>query len=207
MMPVDAALAMSLGRVLRDPHRRADDMGMPASIYYSAEMVRALPEDGKRYESAHGELLVTPAPSAAHQFACKQLVVLLDQYLRLHPVGEVLASPADISWAPDVLVQPDVFVVRADEARTFDWTAMRHLLLAIEVLSPSTGRADRFTKRRVYQEYGVPCYWVVDIEGRAVEVWTPAAAFPVVERERVIWRPEASGEPLEIAVADILPPA
>jgi len=34
---------------------------MAVPLYYSAEMVRALPEDRKRYETVHGELLVTPA--------------------------------------------------------------------------------------------------------------------------------------------------
>jgi len=40
-------------------------MGMAAPVYYSAEMVRNLPDDGKRYETVHGELLVTPAPLGA----------------------------------------------------------------------------------------------------------------------------------------------
>jgi len=34
-------------------------------------------------------------------------------------VGFVFSPPADISWSPDVLVQPDVFIVRLDEARTW----------------------------------------------------------------------------------------
>ena len=42
-------------------------MGMVAPVYYTADMVRALPDDGKRYETVHGELLVTPAPRAWHQ--------------------------------------------------------------------------------------------------------------------------------------------
>jgi hypothetical protein len=37
-------------------------MGMVAPIYYTADMVRALPDDGNRYEAVYGELLVTPAP-------------------------------------------------------------------------------------------------------------------------------------------------
>ena len=181
-------------------------MGMAAPVYYSADMVRALPDDGKRYETVHGELLVTPAPRHVHQYVVGELFVRLHAYLRRYPVGMAVMSPADISWAPDVLVQPDVFVVRADEAWTFEWTAMKHLLLAIEVLSPSTGRADRFTKRRAYQQYGVTAYWVVDIEARAIEVWTPEATFPVVERERVVWRPEGAAEPLAVRIEEILPP-
>ena len=37
-------------------------MGMAAPIYYTADMVRALPEDRNRYEVVYGELVVTPAP-------------------------------------------------------------------------------------------------------------------------------------------------
>jgi Uma2 family endonuclease len=42
-------------------------MGMVAPVYYTADMVRALPEDGNRYEVVYGELLVTPATQLWHQ--------------------------------------------------------------------------------------------------------------------------------------------
>lgn len=42
-------------------------MGLAAPVYYTAEMVRALPDDGNRYETVHGELLVAPAPRLWHQ--------------------------------------------------------------------------------------------------------------------------------------------
>ena len=64
----------------------------------------------------------------------------------------MLASPADISWSDDTLVQPDVLVADLEEVRTLDWAKVKTLLLVIEVLSPSTARYDRFTKRRLYQE-------------------------------------------------------
>ncbi len=180
-------------------------MGMAAPNYFTADMVRALPDDGNRYETVHGELLVTPAPRLPHQFVITQLVVRLHAYLERYPVGDVLTSPADISWAPDVLVQPDVFVAVRDETRTWDWKHVKTLSLAIEVLSPSTQRHDRFAKRRAYQEYGVACYWIIDIESRAVEVWTPEATFPVVERERLVWHPTGAPDPLLIPLPDVLP--
>ena len=129
-------------------------MGMVAPVYYSAEMVRALPDDGKRYETVHGELLVTPAPTAWHQEIIDRLRDQLKPFIKKHSVGHLFSAPADISWGPDVLVQPDLFVVPLDQARTFDWSQMQDLLLSIEVLSPSTSRYDRFTKRRLYQEVG-----------------------------------------------------
>jgi Uma2 family endonuclease len=84
-------------------------------------------------------------------------------------------APADISWGRDVLLQPDVFVVPVEQARALDWKAIRDLLLVAEVLSPSTPRPDRFTKRRRYQEARVPLYWIVDGDARQVEVWRSAA--------------------------------
>lgn len=96
-------------------------MGMAAPIYYTADMVRALPDDGNRYEVVYGELLVTPAPRPWHEIVQRRLMYALETYLRVHPVGEVLGSRADISWSPDTLVSPDVFVVPLDQVRTLDW--------------------------------------------------------------------------------------
>lgn len=182
-------------------------MGMAAPVYYTADMVRALPDDGNRYETVHGELLVTPSPVARHQYVVGELHYLIRGYLDRQAVGQVYVSPADISWADDILVQPDLFVVAMSEARTFEWARMKSLLLAVEVLSPSTRRYDRFTKRRVYQEYHVPQYVVVDPEARAAEVWTPGATFPQLEREALAWHPAGATQPLVIRLDQVLPPA
>jgi len=168
--------------------------------------VRALPDDGNRYETVHGELRVTPASRGEHQYVITRLIVNLDKYLSRYAFGQVLLSPADISWARDVLVQPDVFVAAIDEARTFDWKRMRTLLLTVEVLGQTTAPYDRFTKRRVYQEFGVSSYWIVDIEARAVEIWTPDAIAPAIEREQIVWHPHGAAEPLVIRLEDLLPP-
>jgi Uma2 family endonuclease len=181
-------------------------MGMPDTltpIYWTADMARRLPEDGNRYEVVYGELLVTPAPRLWHQQLVSRLHVALAKYLEMHRAGVVLTSPADISWGQDVLVQPDVFVVSVEQARTLDWSAIRDLLLVAEVLSPSTPRHDRFTKRRRYQEARVPLYWIVDGEARQVEIWTPEDVFPRIERDRLIWRPEGSGAPFTLSLQEL----
>jgi Uma2 family endonuclease len=181
-------------------------MGMAAPIYYTADMVRALPEDGNRYEVVYGELLVTPAPRPWHEVVQRRLMLALDIYLQEHHVGEVLGSRADISWGPDVLVSPDVFVVPLDQVRTLDWSKMRDLLLVAEVLSPSSAKHDRFLKRRRYQEAGVPLYWIVDGDARRVEVWTPADSFPAFEKERLVWRPEGGSEPFMLTLTELFRP-
>jgi len=178
-------------------------MGMAAPMYYTAEMVRALPDDGNRYETVHGELLVTPAPRPWHQEVVDRLRDVLKGYLVRHPGWHLWSAPADISWTADVLVQPDLFVVPIEEARTLDWARLRHLELVVEVLSPTSARADRFTKRRLYQEERIPTYWIVDPDAHFVEVWTPDAVIPQVERERVVWLPAGATDPLELAVPEL----
>jgi Uma2 family endonuclease len=178
-------------------------MGMAAPAYYTAEMVRALPDDGNRYEAVHGELLVTPAPTLWHQEVAGRLYEELRAYLRRYPIGHVLASPADISWSSDTLVQPDVFVANLAEARTLDWSKVKRLLLAIEVLSPTTARYDRFTKRRLYQEVGVPVYWIVYPDEQLVEVWAPDDPLPVTCSDSVTWHPVGAEEPLTIQLTEL----
>ena len=111
-----------------------------------------------------------------------------------------------ISWAPDVLVSPDVFVVPLEQVRTLDWSKMQDLLLVAEVLSSSSARHDRFIKRRRYQDAGIPLYWIVDPDERWAEIWTPADTFPRFEREWLVWHPAGAGEPFRLSVAELSRP-
>jgi Uma2 family endonuclease len=170
-------------------------------------MVRALPDDGNRYETLFGELVVTPSPAGPHQLALGRLHVALALYERVVPdMGVVFFSPADISWAEDVLVQPDLFVVRRDEARTLQWTRMQDLRLAVEVLSPSTARTDRYKKRSLYQHFGVGETWLVDKDRQCIERWTPDAVLPVVETGHLVWTPVPGAESFTLDVASLFAP-
>ncbi len=181
-------------------------MGMAAPVYYTADMVRALPDDGNRYETVHGELLVTPAPRLWHQKIVTRLLVALEQYVEKHRLGVVLSSPADISWSDDTLVQPDVFVADLEQARTLDWREVKKLLLVIEVLSPSTARYDRFTKRRLYQEVEIPDYWIVDPDRRLIESWTPDRELPDIERGEATWHPAGAAQAFTINLEELFRP-
>jgi Uma2 family endonuclease len=178
-------------------------MGMAAPTYYTAAMVRQMPDDGNTYEVVHGELLVTPAPRLWHQVLAQRLGTALGEYLKHESVGHALTGRSDISWGlDDVLVEPDVFVAPLHQVRTLDWAQIRHLLLAVEVLSPSSVRHDRFTKRRLYQEQGVPLYWLVDGDARSVDVWRPEDRLPTIERERLVWHPAGATAPFQLDVVE-----
>lgn len=163
-------------------------MGMPhASAIWTADRVRALPDDGNRYEVVDGELLVTPSPRPLHQRAILELGYRLHDCLRALPELEVLHSPADIEMDVRTLVQPDLFITRrVPGGLTARWKDV-DLLLAIEVLSASTARYDRLTKRGLYHRQGIE-YWIVDLDARVVERWHPADERPEILAEIIEWR-------------------
>jgi Uma2 family endonuclease len=175
-------------------------MGMPAQhTEWTAEMVRALPEDGNRYEVLDGELLVSPAPRHAHQRALRLLFELLAPYVHGHRLGEVLWSPADIEFSKQDLVQPDLFVIPAPLAdQVKDWSDVTALLLVVEILSTSTAFGDRNRKRPAYQKQRIPEYWIVDLDARLVERWKPDDTQPEVLLESLEWLPHPDVAPLRI---------
>lgn len=171
-------------------------MGMPAGTprRWTAREVRRLiaraPRYTPRYELVDGELLVTPSPGPLHQLAVKLLLVGLAQYLEHEPVGEVLASPSDVELEPEDIRQPDLFVLPMAEWRRVKRAGnpARELLVAVEVLSPSSSRHDRVTKRTGYQRR-VPEYWIMDLDARLVERWRPDDQRPEVLTRRLTWSP------------------
>jgi Uma2 family endonuclease len=178
--------------------QEAHHMAMPATVWTTA-MARALPDDGKRYEVIDGELFVTPAPTLLHQRAAGLLYELLAPYARAQSIGETLMAPADVLTTPHVTVQPDVFVAPLiDGRRPASWDEVRTLVLAVEVLSPSTARADRQVKRRLYQRERVAEYWIVDVDARLIERWRPDDERPEILVAQLEWKLDPARPPLVI---------
>ena len=179
-------------------------MAMVQSLdhYWTPEEVRARPDDGTRHECIDGLLIVTPAPNALHQRAVALLWDSLSPYVRRERIGELLPSPADIEIEPGTLVQTDLFIYRipAEGIAKRDWSIIKALLLAVEVLSPSTARFDRGLKRRFYLRSPTEELWLVDIDSRVVERWRAGDARPEILADRLVWHPKPALDPLCITL-------
>ena len=167
-------------------------MGMPAApTNWTVDRVRALPDDGNRYEVVDGQLFVTPAPSWEHQRAALAMAQRLHPYLAAQLLGAVYVAPAEVAFRFDRMVEPDVFAVPLVEGRSpKTWADVRRLLLAVEILSPSTARADRVAKRLLYQRERVPEYWMVDVASRLIERWRPDDTRPEIIVGKLTWQPD-----------------
>jgi Uma2 family endonuclease len=166
-------------------------MGMPAAIErrWTAAEVRALPyQEGKHYEVIDGELFVSPGPPWPHQRIARIHQTRLQQYVEAEQAGDVLGGPAEVEFDTHTLVQPDLFVVPlVNGKRPAAWEDVGAVLLVVEILSPFSGRRDRVVKRRKYREVGVE-YWIVDLEARALERWTPGATDAEHETDEISWQ-------------------
>ena len=155
---------------------------------WTVEMVRQLPDDGNCYEVVDGELLVSPAPTPRHQRAALLLWKRLDNFFVAHRVGTALSAPADVEFSPRRMVQPDVFALPLINGQIANSPIpVQGLLLAAEVLSPSTARATRHTKRKMYLDERVPEYWIVDVEARLIERWRPGDGRPEICEDHIEW--------------------
>ena len=119
--------------------------------------------------------------------------------MRVQRLGLASLAPRDVDPEPDRSVQPDVFVVPPDEIERFrGGDPVERLLLAAEVLSPSSARADRVKKRALYQRNRVSEYWIVDPDARIVERWRPDDDRPDVLATRIDWLPVGASAPFTL---------
>jgi Uma2 family endonuclease len=131
---------------------------MAADLAFTRADLDALPEDGRRHELLDGAILVTPSPGFAHQFV---LMALIDLLRPAVPTGlELIPGPFDVALAQRTVVVPDLLVAPRSQFTARDLPGVP--LLVVEIRSPSTALIDRTTKRHLYEQAGVPSYWLVD---------------------------------------------
>lgn len=142
---------------------------------YTYEDYKLLPED-RRCELIEGDLLMTPAPSFRHQTILTRLLVRVWSFVEAGGLGRVVPAPTDVILSQANVVQPDLLYVSKERLGIVEPNGGVGGApdLVVEILSPSTSRRDLLTKRKLYADYGVREYWVVDPDAHTVEVLAQA---------------------------------
>ena len=131
-----------------------------------------MPDDGQRYEIINGELIVTPAPTSAHQRVLAQLFRMLDDHAHVTGAGEVFFAPFDVKLGRFDVVEPDIVFLTALRSRVpnADNAIDYPPDLVVEVLSPSSRSSDRVKKMALYARTGIREYWIADPDQRTLTI-------------------------------------
>ena len=135
--------------------------------------------DEERWEIIEGiPYNMSPAPSRIHQKISTELSRQFANFLVNKPC-EVYAAPFDVRLCEKndkdneiyTIVQPDIVVV-CDKNKLDKKGCIGAPDLIIEIISPKTAGKDKKIKRELYERFKVREYWIVEPEGKTVEVYT-----------------------------------
>ncbi len=163
----------------------------------------------RSYEIVDGALVVSPSPTQGHGAVEFRIGYLLGAAC---PRDAVVVGAVSIDLAPSYRV-PDVVVMHRPAFDSHSALVRpADVLLAVEIVSPSSVTTDRITKPAQYAAAGIPLYWRVetDPEPSLTAYRLPDGA--AVYSEVGTW---SAGEvahltepfPVTIRVSELLPPA
>jgi len=122
-------------------------------------------------EIIHGELIMSPSPSAAHQRVSRKFQKKLETYIENNSMGEVFNAPLDVLLSDTETVQPDVFVILSQNHSVSINTVVEGVPnLIAEVVSPTSVYRDYTEKKELYESFGVAEYWIIDPGYKVIEV-------------------------------------
>lgn len=162
----------SVSRVIRRP-KPAGPSATPQQFRITVEQYHQMGDLGfftakPRCELIRGIIVEKPLMNPPHKTALRRLIALLRP---LVPAAYVFDSQGPISLA-DSEPEPDVSITLGPDERYRDRHAgPDEVLLLVEVADTSL-EYDRGEKLQLSAEAGIPVYWVVDLRGRAVTVYT-----------------------------------
>ncbi len=152
---------------------------------YRANDYWQLPE-GAPVELIRGELVMSPAPRTSHQIVIGQLFAVF-QKAEKRGGGLSILSPADVILSDDTILQPDLLYVSKERRGIIGDRVNGPPDIVVEVLSPRAERRDRIQKLDVYGQYGVPEFWIVDLQAQLID-------FLLLENGRYALRPGVAGK-------------
>lgn len=148
--------------------QRIDDL-LAAEAQRRADFWETMREDQK-VEFINGEIIVHSPVKLRHNMAVKNLMVLLDAYVKRNKLGYVGDEKLLVSLTRNDY-EPDICYFGSDKTEHFTPEQMRFPApdLVVEVLSESTAAVDRGIKYDDYAAHGVAEYWIIDPEAQSIE--------------------------------------
>ena len=104
------------------------------------------------------------APNYKHQYISNELAFALTSHVKANDLGVIITAPFEVHLSAETRpIQPDIlFIAKARLPHPAIQFFEGAPDLIVEVLSPSTRRRDQSVKLDVYEQAGVPEYWIID---------------------------------------------
>jgi Uma2 family endonuclease len=118
------------------------------------------PTEGQRFELVDGQFRMNAAPTPWHQIICDELRSLLAPVVK--PRGWRVVSGIGVRLLPGNGFIPDL-VICEPIPRGVKSIPASTVALAVEVVSPSSRKIDRFQKPFVYAKAGIEAYWRAEV--------------------------------------------
>lgn len=140
-------------------------------VWTYEDLVKEFPKE-TRVELINNEIYMPPAPSFEHQIASKKTFKILDAFVELKQLGQVLYAPFDVLLDKYTVVQPDILFVSKENLQNISSRGLQGVPdLVVEIISPSTFHRDSVEKYQLYERYGVKEYWLVEPANQVIEVF------------------------------------
>ncbi|MCS6969296.1 MAG: Uma2 family endonuclease, partial [Bernardetiaceae bacterium] len=146
-------------------------MTLPAALaqkkqWTYSQLLEVLDEDIS-CELIDSQIYLMPSPSFEHQKIVREIVRLMLNSMQLK--GEVIFAPFDVVLSESKVVQPDIFYITVEKTSQIEKKCFRGAPdLVVEVVSDTSLQRDYFTKRELYERFGVTEYWIVDPAHKSV---------------------------------------
>lgn len=141
---------------------------IPRQSYISYEEYLQIAPENRLMEWVDGEIIEHMSASTIHQDYVSFLFTLINLFVGVFRLGKVYTAPYEVKlWDGGPAREPDILfvqrnrVINIDDQRLYGGPD-----LAVEIISPSSVRRDRFKKFGEYEKAGVKEYWLIDPRSR-----------------------------------------
>lgn len=132
-------------------------------------------DESRKFEWIDGAIELLPELSAEQMRVRDVLLDELGGHAEANQLGLVIPAPFPVRMPeemrrarePDLLFVPNTFVETIQE----NYVNSHGVTLAIEISDHRTRTINHSVKLREYEQAGIPEYWIVDVEHRAIEIY------------------------------------
>lgn len=168
-------------------------------VLYTAEEYHHLPDIGKPTELVRGKVVVMNVPYPRHGQICVTTVILLNDFLRNHNIGQVVANDSG------VVTERDPDTVRGADVAFYSYSRVpkgplpdEYLPLAPDLVFEVRSSGDRWrrilTKVAEYLNAGVTTVVVLDPSSESAYVYTSDEPQRIFAADQELALPEVLGE-------------